>query len=143
MPWSEVAPGRFERAIGDTRENELFIKLIGDPGHSVGREHWAINSIASFAFLGSLAKEDLRNLFCKAWKVLRFHHPSIAVRAIDDESLIYTVPDTAALDQWTAETFHVVEDKSADEAITEIKPGFYATLTYLPKSNELLGHTAH
>lgn len=140
MPWSEVAPGKFERAIG---ENELFIKLIGDPGHSVGREHWAINSIASFALLGSLAKEDLRNLFCKAWKVLRFHHPSIAVRAIDDESLIYTVPDTAALDQWTAETFHVVEDKSADEAIAEIKPGFYATLTYLPKSNELLGHTAH
>lgn len=140
MPWSEVAPGRFQRAIG---ENELFIKLIGDPGHPVGREHWAINSIASFVPIGSLAKEDLQHLFCKAWKILRFHHPSIAVRAIDDESLIYTVPDSVALDQWMADTFHVVENKSADEVISEIKPGFDATLTYLPKSNELLGHTAH
>lgn len=140
MPWSEVAPGRFQRAIG---ENELFIKLIGDPGHPVGREHWAINSTASFTLTGSLTKEDLPSLFLKAWKTLRFYHPSIAVQAIDDNSLIYTVPDTAALDQWATETFHVVEDKTADDLIPDIKPGLYATLTYLPKSNEILGHTAH
>ena len=140
MSWSEVAPGRFQRAIG---ENELFIKLVGDPGHPVGREHWAINSIASFTLTGSLTTEDLPHLFLKAWKILRFHHPSIAVQAIDDKSLIYTVPDTAALDQWATETFHVVENKTADDLIPNIKPGFYAALTYLPKSNELLGHTAH
>lgn len=140
MPWSEVAPGRFQRAIG---ENELFIKLVGDPGHPVGREHWAINSIASFTLTGSLTREDPPSLFLKAWKVLRFHHPSIAVQAIDDKSLTYTVPDTAALDQWATETFHVVENETADELIPNIKPGLYATLTYLPKSNELLGHTAH
>ena len=140
MPWSEIAPGRFQRAIG---ENELFIKLISDPGHSVGREHWAINSIASFALTGSLAKQDLPSHFLKAWKVLRFHHPSIAVQAIDDKSLIYTVPDAVALNQWTAETFHVVENKTADDVIPNIKPSAYATLIYLPKSNEILGHTAH
>ena len=140
MPWTEVAPGRFQRAIG---ENELFIKLVGDPGHPLGREHWAINSIASFTPTGSLMKEDLPSLFLKAWKILRFHHPSIAVQAIDDKSLIYAVPDTAALDQWATETFHVVENKTADDLIPNIKPSFYAALTYLPKSNEILGHTAH
>ncbi|CAF9928117.1 MAG: hypothetical protein ALECFALPRED_003958 [Alectoria fallacina] len=140
MPWSEVAPGKFQRAFG---ENEIFIKLLGDPGHPVGREHWAINSIASFALTGSLAKEDLPSLFLKAWKNLRFHHPSIAVQAVDDKSLVYTVPDSAALDQWTAETFHVVGNKTADDLIPDIKPDSYATLTYLPKSNEILGHTAH
>lgn len=140
MPWSEVAPGKFQRAIG---ENEIFLKLAGDLGHPLGREHWAINSIASFAPTGSLAKEDLPSLFLQAWKILRFHHPSIAVQAVDNKSLIYTVPDTAALKQWTAETFHVVENKTADEIIPDIKPAPYATLTYLPKSNEILGHTVH
>ena len=140
MPWSEVAPGRFQRAIG---ENELFIKLIGDPGHSLGREHWAINSIASFTLTGSLTNEHLPSLFLNAWKILRFHHPSIAVQAIGDDSLIYEVPDEAALNHWAADTFRVVEDKTADELIPDVKPGVYATLTYLPKSKQLLGHTAH
>ena len=142
MRWSEVAPGRFQRAIG---ENELFIKLVGDPGHQIGREHWAINSIASFTATGSLTEDNVPSLFLKAWTTLRFHHPSIAVQAIDDESLVYTVPDTAALDQWATETFHVVENKTADDLIHDIKPSpsFYATLTYLPKCNEILCHTAH
>lgn len=68
MPWSEIAPGRFQPAIG---ENELFIKMIGDSGHALGRELWGINSIASFALTGSLADEDIPSLFIKAWKTLR------------------------------------------------------------------------
>ena len=140
MPWSEVAPRKFERATG---ENELFIKLIGDSGHTLGREHWAINSIASFRTLGSLQNEDLSTLFLNAWKVLRFHHPSIAVQAANDTSLTYNVPDPAALHQWATETFQVIENKTADEIIPKIKPNSSATLTYLPTSNEILGHTAH
>ena len=140
MPWSEVAPRTFERAIG---ENELFIKLIGDSGHNLGREHWAINSIASFNTLGSLQNEDLSTLFLNSWKILRFHHPSIAVQVANDISLVYNVPDAAALHQWATETFQVIENKTADELIPNIKPSSSATLTYLPASNEILGHTAH
>ena len=140
MPWSEVAPRTFERAIG---ENELFIKLIGDSGHTLGREHWALNSIASFKSLGSLQNEDLSTVFLDAWKVLRFHHPSIAVKAANDSSLVYNVPDAAALHRWAIETFQVIENKTADELIPNLKPNFSAILTYLPKSNEILGHTAH
>ena len=140
MPWSEVAPRTFERAVG---ENELFIKLIGDSGHTLGREHWAINSIASFKTLGSLQNGDLSTLFLNAWKTLRFRHPSIAVQAANDTSLIYNVPDAAVLHQWATETFQVIENKTADELIPNIKPNSFATLTYLPASNEILGHTAH
>ena len=138
MSWSEVAPRTFERAIG---ENELFIKLIGDSGHPLGREHWAINSIASFKPLGSLQNEDLSTLFLNAWKISRFHRPSIAVQAASDTTLIYKVPDAAALHQWATETFHVIENKTADELIPNVKPNSSATLTYLP--NEIVGHTAH
>ena len=140
MPWSEVAPGKLQRAVG---ENETFIKLIGDQGHPLGREHWAINSIASFNATSSLEEEDLPSLFLKAWKALRFDHPSIAAYAADGNILEYTVPDVAALNQWAADTFHVVDDKTADELIPELKPEAYVTLTYLPKAKEILSHTAH
>lgn len=133
MPWSQVAPGSFQRAIG---EKELFIKLIGDPGHNIGHEHWAINSIASFTLAGSLVKEDLPSLFLKAWKIFRFNHPDIAVQTVDDQVLIYTVPDLALLNQWAVETFLVVENKTADDLIPDHKPNSYINLTYFPKSNE-------
>ena len=139
MPWSQVAPGSFQRAIG---ENELFLKSIGDSDKILGREHWAINSIASFTLTGSLLKEDLSSLFLKAWKILRFNHPSIAVQTMNDQYFIYTSPDSTALNQWAVETFHIVEDKTADDLIPHLKPNDYATLTYLPKSNEILGHTS-
>ena len=140
MPWSEIASGKYQRGIG---ENEAFIKLIGDPGHPSGREHWAINSIATFEPSESLAQEDLSTLFRNAWKNLRFQHPSIAARAIDDTTLEYAVPDSTALDQWAAKTFRVVEDSAADELIPSLKPSPYATLIFLPTSNEVLGRTAH
>ena len=71
MPWSEIAPGRFERVIG---ENELFIKLVGDRGHAAGREHWAINSIASFKLTGSLVNENLPSLFLKDFTITPYNH---------------------------------------------------------------------
>ena len=140
MPWSEVAPGSFQRAIG---EKELFIKLIGDPGHNIGREHWAINSFASFTLAGSLVKEDLPSLFLKAWKIFRFNHPDTAVQTVDDQVLIYTVPDLALLNQWAVETFLVVENKTADDFIPDHKPNSYINLTYFPKSNEILCHAPY
>ena len=42
-----------------------------------------------------------------------------------------------------SETFKVAIDKTAADLIPDIKPSPYTTLTYLPKTNELLFHTAH
>jgi hypothetical protein len=140
IPWSEICPAKVQRAIG---ENEAFIKLIGEQGDPLGRKHWAISSIAVFTPTGSLTKEDLPSLCLKAWQILRFNYPSITARVVDDKTIEYMVPDTAALKQWAAETFHVVKDKTVDDLIPDLKPGPYATLTYLPKSNEIPSHMAH
>ena len=140
MSWTETNSGRYQRAIG---ENEMFIKLIGDPGHVLDREHWAINAIAVFTPRGTFAQGDFSDLFLKAWKNLRFWHPSIAARAIDEHTLEYTVPNSEALIQWAAETFSVVKDRSGDEIILDLKPSPLATLTYLAATGEILFHTAH
>ena len=140
MTWSEVAPGRFQRGIG---ENEGFIKLIGDSGHASGHEHWAINAGANFNCRGSFAQHDLSALFPKVWKHLRFQHPSIAAYPINDKILEYTVPDTPALDRWAAETFSIVRAKTSLDLISSLKPNSYASLTYLLDSDEILCHTAH
>lgn len=140
MPWSEVAPGKFQRTIG---ENEHFIKLVGDPGHSLGHEHWAINAVATFALKGSFVHHNIPSLFLEAWKHMRFRHPSIAAYAIDDRTLEYTIPNITALSQWAAETFKIVEDKTAHNLIPHLKPNKYATLTYLVSTSEILCHTAH
>ena len=78
MPWSAITPGSFQRAIGRMNSS------IGDPGYLINREHWAINSIASFTLTGSLVKEDLPFLILKAWKDLRFIYLSMNIYIVDD-----------------------------------------------------------
>ena len=140
MPWTEIHSGTYQRAIG---ENENFIKLVGDPGHSLDREHWAINAIAGFSSRGTFAQCDLSNLFLKAWKSLRFWHPSIAAQPINEQTLEYTVPNATALTEWATKTFSVVEDRGGDDQIPDLKLNPYATLTYLATTGEILLHTAH
>ena len=140
MPWSEVSKGRYERAVG---ENEQFIKILGDAALPLNREHWAVNVVVAVSPLGSLAQEDLSTVFREAWKALRFEHPTIAAYIVDDTKYVYDVPDNAALEKWASETFRVVEDKTADEMIASMTPGPYSTMTYLPKTHELLGHSQH
>jgi hypothetical protein len=140
MPWSEVSKGRYERAIG---ENETFIKILADAARPLNREHWAINSVVAVTPIGTLAHENLSSVFREAWKALRFDHPTIAAYIVDETTYVYDVPDSAALEKWASETFRVVEDKTADEMIACLTPGPYATMTYLPKTRELLGHCQH
>lgn len=143
MSWTRTAPGVFSRPLG---ENETFIKLVSDPGHPIQREHWAINSTATIRPVGALASQgNLAAVLRRAWAHLRFQHPSLAAQvAADNTHLTYTVPSSAeALQEWTEQTFAVVDAASASEVIPTLKPGPYATLYYVPQSGELLGHTAH
>jgi hypothetical protein len=144
MTWTETdQKGVFSRPIG---ENETFIKLVGDAGLPLNREHWAINSTATIQPTGSLASADLEALFRLAWAHLRFHHPSLAVEvAPDDKNLLYTVPaDGAALDTWVSQTFSIARDaESAADVIPTFQPTPYAKMVYIPRSGELIGHTTH
>ncbi|OAL00763.1 hypothetical protein IQ06DRAFT_148676 [Phaeosphaeriaceae sp. SRC1lsM3a] len=141
-PWKEDSPGRYSRPIG---ENETFIKLVSDPGHPLGREHWAINSTVSIAPKGGLTSSRLVSQLRLAWGHLRFTHPSLAAYVSqDNKNLIYDVPKPEEVTAWVDETFNVAEEaSSAAEVISNLKPTPYAILIYIPKSNELLGHTAH
>lgn len=147
MPWTETAPGHFYRPLG---ENEAFIKLVSDPGHVLKREHWAVNFTATIRPLGALADsyrtEALPALIRRAWIHLRFCHPSLA--AEPDESntaLIYNVPSSPQdLQNWALQTFTTVPAAvSANEVIATLPPHPHATLYFIPRSGELLGHTAH
>jgi hypothetical protein len=140
--WKETYPGRYSRPIG---ENETFIKLVSDPGHVLGREHWAINSTATIAPNKQLSASRLPAQLRRAWGHLRFQHPSLAAHVEkDDQNLVYEVPTVEEVRDWVAKTFTVAEEASSSaEVILKLQPGPDAILIYVPKSNELLGHTAH
>ncbi|KAI1075558.1 hypothetical protein F5B20DRAFT_559375 [Whalleya microplaca] len=144
MTWQEThQQGVFSRSIG---ENETFIKLVGDAGLPLKREHWAINSAATIVPTGTFVSSDLGAHFRLAWAHLCFQHPSIAVEvAADDTKFIYTVPaDGAALETWVSRTFSVATGaNSSADVIPTFQPTPYAKLVYIPRSGELLGHTAH
>jgi hypothetical protein len=76
---------------------------------------------------------------------MRFHHPSLAAYVTDDnDHLTYTVPRPEDIESWIDKTL-TVADHAADsaEVIPTLEPNPYGTLVYIPRSNELLGHTAH
>ncbi|KAI1452158.1 hypothetical protein F4805DRAFT_471059 [Annulohypoxylon moriforme] len=144
MAWKETdRKGIFSRPIG---ENEAYIKLVGDSGIPLNREHWAINSAATIIPTGSSAPADLAALFRNAWAHLRFQHPSIAAEVgPDGTSFTYTMPaNEDALDAWVSQTFTVATDaNSSADVIPTFQPTPYAKLVYIPQSSELLLHTTH
>ena len=141
MPWRETSPGHYQRPVG---ENEKFMTLLIAPGAALGREQWAISSVATFRALGDLEVEDLETVFRNAWKHLRFQHPSIASYERDD-TLNYHVPDAAALDKWCEESFRTVTggNATADDVIASHEPTKVVTMHYLPSTSQLVLRTSH
>jgi hypothetical protein len=150
MPWTtaEHSPNTFTRPLGP---NEVFIKLVSDPGHPLGREHWAVNYTATITPRGKFAAlsgspDLLSSLIRYSWLHLRFQNPSLAAHPDSSNSnVVYTVPDSAeALNEWASQTFTMeVDALSANEVIRTIAPATDARLYYVPQSSELLLHTAH
>ncbi|KAH9909483.1 hypothetical protein F4778DRAFT_711648 [Xylariomycetidae sp. FL2044] len=148
MTWQETdQKDIFSRPLG---ENEVFIKLVGDAGLLLNREHWAINATATIEPVGSFkSTADAANLasrFRTAWAHLRFQHPSLAAGVDPDGTrLVYTVPsDRAALETWVSQTFNVAANaKTSADVIPTFTPSHYAKLVYVPRSGELLCHTSH
>lgn len=139
MPWTEISKGHYQRQIG---ENETFIKLIGDSGAPLEREHWAINADAAFKRNSRISEEEFVQHLKTAWQALRFHHPSIAAIASGTQ-IDYTVPDQQELQRWLAETFHIHEDQSREDVVAAHKPTPYVVLHYFPAQSEILMHTSH
>ncbi|CAF9926181.1 hypothetical protein IMSHALPRED_006887 [Imshaugia aleurites] len=141
MPWKMVSEGRFERPLGET---EKLLWLIGASAFAFGKDEWHLFTTARLhlgceALLGDEAVAALR----KAWKSLRFEHPSIAV-ITDGATLTYDVPDVSSLEQWADKTFIVDRDtEEAEDVIASIGPCEQAQLHVLPHTRQIVLHTAH
>lgn len=140
MAWAETEPGTHQRPLGD---NEKFIKLIGDRGHALGREHWSVTSKATFELKKPLEQSELIRSCHAAWIALRFRHPSIAATA-NDETLTYVVPDQDSLRAWVRETFIThTADVLSDDLIATLVPSRYATAYLLTAESTVLLHLPH
>jgi hypothetical protein len=140
---SPTNPIRYTRPLG---ENETYIKLIGDSTHSLGRSYWSINSWATLHPTGKLSNPSvLQQQLRKAWAHLRFQQPSIAAYvAENDEDLVYDIPGAEKLEKWMTESFMIDEEaERVGEVMRRARLPKYWTLTFLPRSNEVLCHTAH
>ncbi|KAI0877506.1 hypothetical protein GGS24DRAFT_121638 [Hypoxylon argillaceum] len=138
MAWSETKPSHWQRPLGP---NESMIKMIGDGGHTLGQDVWSISATAHFT--AHLESKPLTQALRDGWTALRFHHPSVAATATDD-NLHYIVPGTEDLARWENETFIVVEgESSVDHVIAALGPRRYATCYYLEKHDTLLLYLSH
>ncbi|RYP04417.1 hypothetical protein DL765_010193 [Monosporascus sp. GIB2] len=88
------------------------IKLVGDAGLPLNREHWAINSAATIVPTGSFVSADL----------------------LTEPHLMLGVSRTLSVD---------TDANSSADVIPTFQPTPYAKLVCIPRSAELLGHTAH
>lgn len=145
MPWTttEQSPNTLTRPLGP---NEVFIKLVSDFGHPLGREHWAVNYAITIRPRGDFAADFLPALIRHSWLHLRFQHPSLAAHPdSSNANLVYKIPDSVdTLNQWASQTFFIKSDaQSADDVIRTIAPAPDAQLYYIPKSSQILLHTAH
>ncbi|KAI3064160.1 hypothetical protein CBS147353_8865 [Aspergillus niger] len=95
MPWTttEHSPNTLTRPLGP---NEVFIKLVSDIGHPLGREHWAVNYTVTIRPRGEFAADLLPTLIRHSWLHLRFQHPSLAAHPdSSDANLVYTVTESS------------------------------------------------
>ncbi|KAJ5272321.1 hypothetical protein N7478_007446 [Penicillium angulare] len=144
MSWTtaEQSPKILTRPLGPSEV---------DPGHTIGREHWAVNFTATISPRGAFAALSsspglLPTLIHYSWLNLRFEHPSIAAHPDSSNThIVCTIPSSGNdLSEWASQTFVVETDaESVDEVIPTIAPAADARLYYLPQSSELLLHTAH
>lgn len=142
MAWKETSARHWQRPIG---ENEAMIKMIGDGGWKSGKDVWSIAVTATF--IADIQRTSRNKPLCEVlmdgWKVLRFHHPSIATTASKD-ILEYDTPISHELEQWVAESFVLVDGHvSPDDIITGFTPRRFATLYYLKEHSSIILNTSH
>ena len=137
--WKEISPGHFSRPIDSV---ETFFLALARGSLASGGEHNAVSIFAHFSATAS-SQEDTETALRHAWKTLRYDHPELAC-SVREDTIVYKVPDQAALDAWLNETFIVVPAATTKEdLLASFRPTVLATLHYLPHSSEIVLHTSH
>lgn len=141
MSWQRVEDGCFQRGLGET---EKLLSLIGSSTLAVGKDEWHLFATAKLRFESkpTIGDKELAALRL-AWETLRFDHPSLAA-VNDGTTLTYDVPDVDALTSWVDSTLIVDRDREDGEDImASIGPCKKAQLHVLPRSSQIVLHTAH
>ena len=138
VSWKETSPGHFERPFDSI---ERFFLALARRSLNLEREHWSVSIFARFEAKSSL--NDTASALRHAWKTMRFDHPQLACIALE-ETKVYEVPDSAALDAWLDETFVIAPASLAkEELLASFRPSALATLHYLVYQSEIIIHTSH
>ena len=136
--WKETSPGHFERPFDSI---EKFLRALARGSLAMNREHWSLSIFARFEMKTSLKHSELA--LRHAWKTMRYDHPQLACVA-HEETKVYEVPDSAALDAWLDETFIIAPaSATAQELLASFRPSALATLHFLPYKSEIIIHASH
>jgi len=145
--WHEVSPGRYER---DLDELEMFYSSLAKTWEGSGGTYFAINGFLSITVPlrgdpSILIDHKIKSAFRKAWKRLRYDHPTLAAPVEYD-------PETKRVKKvyrglgaegdgasWLNETFKIISNDipGPEFANSDIKVGRCATLYLItpPHSN--------
>lgn len=143
MAWKETRPGHWERPLGD---NESMLRVIAEGDGQIEKDIWCIFATAQFdaQLVDSPSPDFLSAALLSGWKLLRFRHPSIATVLCED-TVCYDVPDYAALNLWTRDTFNVVDDAQicSHDLIAQMPPSRWANLHYLKHHSSVVLQLSH
>lgn len=136
--WKEISPGRFEQPLDSI---ERFLLALARGSLALNREHWSVSTFARFEMEASLPDTELA--LRHAWKTMRYDHPQLAC-VVCEETKVYEVPDSAALNTWVDETFIIAPASATkQELLASFRPSALATLHFLPSKSEIIIHSSH
>jgi hypothetical protein len=136
LVWQQTSPGVYEREID---EAEMFYSSLAKTYEGTGRTYFAITAHLGFSVPLSVqvptlrTEQRLEHALRKAWKKLRYDHPTLAAPVKYESSIkwcrkIYQIPEDGG-EAWLQETFRLVTGQSGvDFANSDPTVGPYATL---------------
>lgn len=140
--WTETRPGHWERHVDHIED---YFVTVADLTRPVGGDHFSTSFGAQIKFQPDKALGEIESALKQAWAALRFDLPQLA-SIVEDRRMIYeTLPDDLTMQEWLSCT--VVINTSSNSS-AELFPRLHqspkqAMLHYLPKSSEVVIHTAH
>ncbi|KAB8217709.1 hypothetical protein BDV33DRAFT_176723 [Aspergillus novoparasiticus] len=139
MSWTKVSERRWERPVTGMEGYFVYTGSVS-AAHCDGRHQYTIFSKLKVDL--GINPADVESALKRAWKRLRSEQPQIAT-TVDGTTMVYEVPDEAALQEWLASTFVVSSAADAEDLYRNVEPIKQVTLYYIPKSSELVLRAQH
>ena len=139
ISWSEVRKGEFRRPAGIS---EIAMRAAADQGTAIGREQWAINTIATLSLDTGKHPDVTTELLRDAWLWTRYEAPFIAAE-MENDAWIYVVPDEKATHSWLTQSFRVEESLGVNDFLQQGKPERFSCLHWFPKPSTIVIRVHH